>query len=220
MVALFAIGVSPAVIVSVKALQYQITVVDSYSKLPLGGACITLMGSTVWGDTIFYQRFTNGYGVAIVDPPFTPNSWHVELDGYTEQIFVWPPSLGVIVYLESIVPQITLNIATSGPGYVANGPTNQYHQIHGPIIYHVGNTVTFVAIPEQGSTFINWVLNGVAYTDNTLNLAITQPMEGQTLTAVFSETTLPLVPSTSMAIVCVAAIVVSIAVLFRKKPMT
>jgi hypothetical protein len=216
MVALFAIGVSPALIVSVKALQYQITVVDSYSKLPLGGACITLMGTTVWGDTIFYQRFTNGYGVAIVDPPFTPNSWHVELDGYTEQIFVGSPSSGVIVYLESIVPQITLNIATSGLGYVANGPTNQYPRIHGPIIYHVGNTVTFIAIPEQGSTFINWVLNGVAYTDNTLNLAITQSMEGQTLTAVFSGTTPPSVPSTSMAIAGVAAIV-AVAILAVKK---
>jgi hypothetical protein len=167
---------------------YQITVVDSYSKLPLGGACITLIAiDPITNSSIFFQGYTNGYGVTTVDTNgYTPDNWRVELAGYKEQLFVGAPSQGVIVYLESIVPEITLNIATSGLGYVANGPTNQYPPIHGPFIFFVGSTITFVAIPEQQSAFLNWVLNGTTYTDNTLNLTITQSMEGQTLTAVFS----------------------------------
>jgi hypothetical protein len=76
---------------------------------------------------------------------------------------------------------VTIVIAVTG-----NGTTDLTPGSHE---FHVGDTITIAAIPTAGYAFKQWTLNGTTYTDNPLNLPITESMAGKTLTAEFSSPT-------------------------------
>jgi PKD repeat protein len=80
--------------------------------------------------------------------------------------------------------QVTVNIATSGNGYV--------NLANGPHTFNVGDVVTFTATPNVNNAFREWTLDGATYTANPLQLQITQLMNGQTLTADFALTAIAL----------------------------
>jgi len=87
------------------------------------------------------------------------------------------------IFTANPVPQITLNIAVEG-----DGNTDLTAGSH---TFNVGDTVSIAAIPQAGVTFIRWTLNSTIYIDNPLPLLITEEMDGQTLTAVFTTAPTP-----------------------------
>ena len=75
--------------------------------------------------------------------------------------------------------QIQLNVATDPMTGTVNPSSGNFN---------VGSTVQFTAIPNSGYIFKQWNLGIATYTVNPLNISITNDMNGQTLTAIFTKT--------------------------------
>lgn len=89
----------------------------------------------------------------------------------------------VLTAIFTVVPpqQITLNIATDGQGTV--------NLANGAHTFNVGDSVVFTAIAAAQYAFNHWTLGVAIYQVNPLSLKITSAMDGETLMAVFIETT-------------------------------
>lgn len=81
-----------------------------------------------------------------------------------------------------VVTQVTMTLAVSGNGAIDIGA--------GSKTFNVGDIVVLKANPQPNESFIDWQLNGASYTDNPLSLTITADLEGKTLTANFTTSTL------------------------------
>jgi hypothetical protein len=79
---------------------------------------------------------------------------------------------------DEVTKTITINISIIG-----NGTTDL---AIGTYEIQVGNTITITAIPSAESSFKQWQLDLMTYTDNPLSLLVTEEMNGKTLTAKFS----------------------------------
>ena len=80
-------------------------------------------------------------------------------------------------------PPQTVNVTLAAS---AGGTTNP---APGSQTFNIGDIVTLTALADSGFVFVNWTLNGTAYSnDSTLELPITSGLNGATLTANFAST--------------------------------
>lgn len=80
-----------------------------------------------------------------------------------------------------VPPPITLTIAVAPTGAGTTTPPIGQTQVT------PGTVAQFTATRVAGWDFVQWQLDGTAYANNPLNLPIVQSMNGQTLTAVFTQ---------------------------------
>jgi hypothetical protein len=75
-------------------------------------------------------------------------------------------------------PRISVNVVVTGAGITDIAPGK--HQ------FNVGETIVINATPTGAAEFIQWTVDGAIYTENPLNLPVTENLDGATITAMFT----------------------------------